>query len=154
MRGKLGGRPEQQDDAVAVRQPHARLDHAVEYGVETQGGRDASEADLSRRKLRAWFLPPFERAARMPRIGNCATGPEDLAKVGMKLAEVEERREQSLLKRKATSVEDVQRKQALRKTTASQLEASRASLEQAKADYDRTIADVQKLVDAVEMDAG
>jgi beta-glucosidase len=31
---------------------------------ETQGGRDASEADLSRRKLRAWFLPPFERAAR------------------------------------------------------------------------------------------
>jgi beta-glucosidase len=31
---------------------------------ETQGGRDASEADLSRRKLRSYFLPPFERAAR------------------------------------------------------------------------------------------
>ncbi|MEU8353819.1 glycoside hydrolase family 3 protein, partial [Streptomyces sp. NPDC048845] len=31
---------------------------------ETQGGRDASEADLSRRKLRSWFLPPFERVAR------------------------------------------------------------------------------------------
>jgi beta-glucosidase len=31
---------------------------------ETQGGRDASEADLSRRKLRSFFLPPFERAAR------------------------------------------------------------------------------------------
>jgi beta-glucosidase len=31
---------------------------------ETQGGRDASEADISRRKLRAWFLPPFERVAR------------------------------------------------------------------------------------------
>lgn len=31
---------------------------------ETQGGRDASEGDLSRRKLRSWFLPPFERAAR------------------------------------------------------------------------------------------
>ncbi|MGO4362417.1 glycoside hydrolase family 3 N-terminal domain-containing protein [Terrabacter sp. RAF57] len=29
---------------------------------ETQGGRDASEADLSRRKLTSWFLPPFERA--------------------------------------------------------------------------------------------
>ena len=29
---------------------------------ETQGGRDASEADLSRRKLASWFLPPFERA--------------------------------------------------------------------------------------------
>ena len=31
---------------------------------ETQGGRDASEADISQRKLRSWFLPPFERAAR------------------------------------------------------------------------------------------
>ncbi len=31
---------------------------------ETQGGRDASEADLTPRKLRSWFLPPFERAAR------------------------------------------------------------------------------------------
>ncbi|MEP7049330.1 MAG: glycoside hydrolase family 3 N-terminal domain-containing protein [Pseudomonadota bacterium] len=29
---------------------------------ETQGGRDASEADISRRKLRSYFLPPFERA--------------------------------------------------------------------------------------------
>jgi beta-glucosidase len=31
---------------------------------ETQGGRDASEADISQRKLRSWFLPPFERVAR------------------------------------------------------------------------------------------
>ena len=31
---------------------------------ETQGGRDASEADISPRKLRSWFLPPFERVAR------------------------------------------------------------------------------------------
>ncbi|MBA3906167.1 MAG: glycoside hydrolase family 3 C-terminal domain-containing protein [Pseudonocardiales bacterium] len=31
---------------------------------ETQGGRDASEADMSERKLRSWFLPPFERVAR------------------------------------------------------------------------------------------
>ena len=30
---------------------------------ETQGGRDASEADLSHRKLESWFLPPFERVA-------------------------------------------------------------------------------------------
>lgn len=28
---------------------------------ETQGGRDASEADISMRKLRSYFLPPFER---------------------------------------------------------------------------------------------
>ena len=29
---------------------------------ETQGGRDASEADISRRKLLSYFLPPFKRA--------------------------------------------------------------------------------------------
>lgn len=31
---------------------------------ETQGGLDASEADLTPRKLRSWFLPPFERLVR------------------------------------------------------------------------------------------
>lgn len=36
---------------------------------ETQGGRDSSEADLSRRKLLSFFLPPFEEAAR----AGCAT---------------------------------------------------------------------------------
>ncbi|GAB3166331.1 glycoside hydrolase family 3 N-terminal domain-containing protein [Myceligenerans halotolerans] len=41
----------------------AAAKHFAGYS-ETQGGRDASEADLSRRKLRAWHLPPFERVAR------------------------------------------------------------------------------------------
>ncbi|VTR77413.1 glycoside hydrolase family 3 N-terminal domain-containing protein [Cellulomonas hominis] len=41
----------------------ATAKHFAGYS-ETQGGRDASEADLSPRKLRAWFLPPFERVAR------------------------------------------------------------------------------------------
>ena len=40
-----------------------RAKHFAGYS-ETQGGRDASEADLSRRKLRSWFLPPFQRAVR------------------------------------------------------------------------------------------
>lgn len=39
----------------------ATAKHFAGYS-ETQGGRDASEADLSQRKLRAWFLPPFQRA--------------------------------------------------------------------------------------------
>ncbi|MFT4051223.1 MAG: glycoside hydrolase family 3 N-terminal domain-containing protein [Microbacterium sp.] len=46
----------------------ATAKHFAGYS-ETQGGRDASEADISRRKLRSWFLPPFERAAR----AGCAT---------------------------------------------------------------------------------
>ena len=41
----------------------ATAKHFAGYS-ETQGGRDATEADLSRRKLRSWFLPPFERVAR------------------------------------------------------------------------------------------
>ena len=41
----------------------ATAKHFAAYS-ETQGGRDASEADISRRKLRSWFLPPFERVAR------------------------------------------------------------------------------------------
>jgi beta-glucosidase len=41
----------------------ATAKHYAGYS-ETQGGRDASEADTSPRKLRSYFLPPFERAAR------------------------------------------------------------------------------------------
>lgn len=48
------------DDPTAIL---ATAKHFAGYS-ETQGGRDASEADLSRRKLRSWFLPPFERVAR------------------------------------------------------------------------------------------
>ena len=48
------------DDETAIL---ACAKHFVGYS-ETQGGRDATEADISPRKLRSWFLPPFERAAR------------------------------------------------------------------------------------------
>jgi beta-glucosidase len=41
----------------------ATAKHFAGYS-DTQGGRDASEADISRRRLRSYFLPPFELAAR------------------------------------------------------------------------------------------
>lgn len=44
---------------------------------ETQGGRDASEADLSHRKLESWFLPPFERVAKEGR-GTFMLGYESI----------------------------------------------------------------------------
>ncbi|HCM26682.1 MAG: beta-glucosidase [Treponema sp. GWB1_62_6] len=46
--------------------PDAVLATAKHYAgySETLGGRDASEAELSTRKLRSSFLPPFERAAK------------------------------------------------------------------------------------------
>lgn len=49
-----------------VDDPNGILATAKHYAgySETQGGRDASEADLSRRKLRSYFLPPFQRAVK------------------------------------------------------------------------------------------
>src|SRR5436305_13468046 len=59
------------------------------------------------------------------------------------LSEVEERRERALYKRNASTVEDVQRKQALHQKDAAQLEAEKASLEQAKADFETQIVAAQ-----------
>jgi beta-glucosidase len=50
----------------------ATAKHYAGYS-ETEGGRDASEADLSRRKLASWFLPPFAEAVRA-RVGAFMTG--------------------------------------------------------------------------------
>jgi beta-glucosidase len=52
--------------ADGLKDPTAILATAKHFAgySETQGGRDASEADISHRKLRSWFLPPFERVAR------------------------------------------------------------------------------------------
>ena len=48
------------DDPTAIL---ATAKHFAGYS-ETQGGRDATEADISRRKMTSWYLPPFERVAR------------------------------------------------------------------------------------------
>jgi beta-glucosidase len=58
----------QGEDLSDPRSVLACAKHYAGYS-ETQGGRDASEADLSRRKLLSYFLPPFEEASR----AGCAT---------------------------------------------------------------------------------
>ncbi len=50
----------------------ATAKHFAGYS-ETQGGRDASEADLSNRKLRSYFLPPFAEAVKAG-VGSFMTG--------------------------------------------------------------------------------
>ncbi|MFI7599779.1 glycoside hydrolase family 3 N-terminal domain-containing protein [Actinoplanes sp. NPDC049681] len=64
--GELGAAMVRGYQGEGLTDPTAVLASAKHFAgySETQGGRDASEADLSPRKLRAWFLPPFERAAR------------------------------------------------------------------------------------------
>lgn len=56
------------DEPLATNAILACAKHFAGYS-QTEGGRDASEADLSRRKLESWFLPPFERVAKE----GCAT---------------------------------------------------------------------------------
>ena len=80
------------------------------------------------------------RKARDSKAREVADAQVALGKAMLALAEVEERREQALYQKKASSVEDVQRKQAMRQKDAAQLDAYKASLEQAKADYDTAIA--------------
>jgi RND family efflux transporter MFP subunit len=61
----------------------------------------------------------------------------------LKLSDAEERREKSLLKRNASSIEDVQRKEALHSKDAAQVEADKARLDQANADYDTNLLAAQ-----------
>jgi beta-glucosidase len=64
--GELGAAMIRGYQGKGLDDPNAVLACAKHYAgySETQGGRDASEADISRRKLRSYFLPPFERAVR------------------------------------------------------------------------------------------
>jgi beta-glucosidase len=63
--GELGAAMVRGYQGAGLTDPTAVLATAKHFAgySETQGGRDASEADLSPRKLRSWFLPPFERVA-------------------------------------------------------------------------------------------
>jgi beta-glucosidase len=64
--GELGAAMIRGYQGRGLNDPEGVLACAKHYAgySETQGGRDASEADISRRKLRSFFLPPFERAVR------------------------------------------------------------------------------------------
>jgi beta-glucosidase len=64
--GELGAAMIEGYQGDGLSDPDSVLATAKHYAgySETQGGLDASEADLSQRKLRSYFLPPFERAAR------------------------------------------------------------------------------------------
>jgi RND family efflux transporter MFP subunit len=87
------------------------------------------------------------KKARDSKAREVATAQLDVGKAMLTLSEVEERREQTLYKRNASTVEDVQRKQALRLKDAAQVESEKASLDQAKADFETQIVAAQADVD-------
>jgi RND family efflux transporter MFP subunit len=83
------------------------------------------------------------RKARDSKAREVAEAQLALGKATLALAEVEERREQILFQRKASSLQDVERKQALRQRDSAQVDAYKAALDQARADYDTVIAAAQ-----------
>ena len=88
------------------------------------------------------------KKARDSKAREVATAQVALSQAMLELADVEQRREEALYRRNASSLDEVQRKQALRKRDAAQVEAEKASLDQARADYETNILAAQADVDA------
>lgn len=94
----------------------------------------AAEADLAKAK---------ESKAR-----EIATAQLDLDQADLALARIEEQRQRNLLARNAASPQDVDRAVATRQRNEAQVEANKANLAQAKADYDINILAAQADLDA------
>src|SRR5512135_806580 len=104
---------------------------------------DANRAKLDKAKAAL-------EAAKQSKAREVAKAQLDVNQAQLDFARVEERREQALLKRNASTVEDVERKTTLRKRAEAEVEAAQASLEQAKADYDTNLLAAQAQVEAAQ----
>ena len=89
-------------------------------------------------------------AAKQSKAREVAKAQLDVNQAQLDFARVDERREQALLKRNASTVEDAERKTTLRKRAEPEVEAAQASLEQAKADYDTNLLAAQAQVEAAQ----
>jgi membrane fusion protein (multidrug efflux system) len=87
------------------------------------------------------------KKARDSKAREVAAAQLEVGKSMLALSEVEERREELLYKRNASSLEEVQRKQALHQKDAAQVESEKASLDQAKADFETNILATKADVD-------
>ncbi len=101
------------------------------------------KAKLAEARARLDVAEANLKQARDSKAREVATAQRAVDQATFELAEIEERREQLLFKRNASTVEDVQRKQTLRKRDAAQVEADQANLEQATADYETNILAAQ-----------
>ena len=106
------------------------------------GGPPVGAGPPGRGRRRRSARPRNRRGARSPRRSWSSTGPSS------SLAQIQERRNRALVARNAGSAEDLDKTEADRKRWESQVEADRASLAQAKADYDVGIASAQAQVSA------
>jgi RND family efflux transporter MFP subunit len=75
------------------------------------------------------------QSAKDSKSREIATAQLAVGKALLALSDAEDRREKSLLRRNASSIEDVQRKEAALQKDAAEVESRKASLDQANADY-------------------
>ncbi|QEH36237.1 Toluene efflux pump periplasmic linker protein TtgG precursor [Aquisphaera giovannonii] len=101
------------------------------------------KAELAAAKAKLEQAEASLKKAQDSRSREVAAAQRALSQSLLDLAKVEERREEALFQRKATSVEDVERKRAIRKRDAAQVDADQASLEQANADYGTALLGAQ-----------
>jgi RND family efflux transporter MFP subunit len=97
------------------------------------------KAELAAARAKLELAEASLKKSQDSKAREVATAQLAVSRAMLELAVVEERRQQALLTRKASSIDDVQHKQALRKRDAAQVESSLASLDQAKADYETSI---------------
>jgi RND family efflux transporter MFP subunit len=97
----------------------------------------AAQVAQSKAKLEA-ALADLEKATKS-KSREVASAQVNLSNASLELARVEERREANLLAKAAASRENFDRMQAARKKSEAQVEADKASLQQANADYDANV---------------
>ncbi|WP_165232468.1 efflux RND transporter periplasmic adaptor subunit [Aquisphaera insulae] len=88
------------------------------------------------------------RKARESKAREVSTAQLDLDRAQLVLAKIQEKRNAALVARKAGSVEDLDKSEADRRRWESQVEADRANLAQAGADYDVGIAAAEAQISA------
>lgn len=88
------------------------------------------------------------RKAEESKAREVSAAQLDLDRAMLVLAQLQERRNRSLVSRNAGTAEDLDKTEADRKRWESQVEADRANLDQAKADYDVGIASARAQVSA------
>jgi RND family efflux transporter MFP subunit len=92
------------------------------------------------------------KKAEQSKAREVARAQLDLDLSQLDLARIEESRTRNLLSRNAGSREDLDRAEATRKKAEAQVEADRASLEQAKADYEINILSAESNLDVARAD--
>ncbi|WP_165234127.1 efflux RND transporter periplasmic adaptor subunit [Aquisphaera insulae] len=105
------------------------------------------KADLAAARAKLEQAEAKLKKARDSKGREVAAAQRALSQSLLDLAVVEERREEALFTRKASSAEDVERKRAVRKKEAAQVDADQASLDQAKADFTTSQLGAQADVD-------